>query len=512
MKLLAFVVVSSALAQTEPLSPWAGLTPEIERLTVRAQLPLEAQSFRPIDRGELVTWLDAAVESSPTRARLARALAWDRDMGTRRPGSLLDWRQEDHRLIISPYLHVHPILRERGRGQWGDSTRIGVRGRYYAGAAVMITGGLFLAEVTAGRAFADPLIAGTDWILHEEELTAAAHVKGLRLRIGRDRHRWGPGVSGTLLLADAGEPFNFCEYQLRLGSRLRFLALTGVTSLHQERYLAAHRLAWKITEKLSLALSEGARYQANGIHPLYLAGFVPYTLVERMDLQDNLDDETRHAQRNNVLWSVDLAYRIRPGWLLYGELLADDIAAESAEMPTRGGYQAGLTYAPRWADWDWTFGCEYTRVSNFTYSVYYQDLCACDWEHQGAPLGYGAGPDVEVLLLRAACDPTIAWGGSAHLRYQAKGEGAIGDPWLPNETSCCPSDPTCGATAEAWDLAGNVLRSWQGGLEIYWAPAALLRAGLSAQARRLRYRWLADGQRQPDMEFTAGLHLDLGLR
>lgn len=502
----------SALAQAEPLSPWAGLQTEIERLCVRGVLPIEAQNFRPVDRGELIAWLDQTAESSPTHERLTRALAWDRTRVGRRPGSLIDRQDGEQRLIISPYGHAHPIWREGGRGAWRDSTRVGVRGRLYLGAHVLFTGGLFLAEVAEGHTFADPLVADTDWILHEEELTASVQAKNLRLRIGRDRHRWGPGVSGTLLLADAAEPFNFLEYQWRLGRRLRFLALTGITSLHQQRYLACHRLAWQITDAFALALSEGARYQANGIHPLYLIGIVPYTLVERMDLQDNLSDASRYAQRNNVLWGLDLAYRPWADWLLYGELLADDIAAETDAMPTRGGYQAGLTYAPRWAGWDWTLGCEYTRVSNFTYSVYYQDLCACDWEHQGAPLGYSAGPDVEVWLLRAACDPTIAWGACAHLRYQAKGDGALGDPWLPAETNCSPDDPACGAGAEAWELSGDVVRAWRGGLEIHWTPAAWLRTGIWAAAERRRHHAIPEGQDEVDMEVTSGLHLDLGLR
>ncbi len=551
--------LAERMTAPEALSPWAGVDGEIERLVVRGELPLEAYLFRPIDRGELAAWLcesggrrseDAArlgesatrltpqSQRSPSRTRLEDLLRWETDRWLAssspphpstthrvgrpgvliqhqeenrvgRPGVLIRHQDEDRVLLIGPYLRVRPVLRDGKEWEWTDSTRIGVRGVFYPSSSVVISVGLFVAEVNEGRSFADPLVAGTDLILHEQEVTLSARLGGLRLRLGRDRHRWGPGISGTLLLSDASEPFNFAEYQLRLGPHLRFLALTGCTSLHQERYLSAHRLTWSPDPDFSISFSEGARYQANGPHLLYLAGFVPYTLVERLDLQDNLSDPTRDQQRNNVLWSLDLAWRPRTGWLCYAEILADDIATESSAMPTRGGYQVGMTLAQRWRDWDWTLGVEYTRVSNFTYSVYYQDLCACDWEQQGLPVGYALGPDVASVLARCVLDPVTAWGAGAWLSCVGKGEGRIGQPWKPASTGCCPSDPDCGE-AGAWTLSGTAAWTLGTGLELHWRPAALLQAGVWFEAVRVEHAEHAP-ERSADWDSRLGLSFSLGM-
>jgi len=489
----------------EPLSPWSAVDAEIERLVARGQLPFEGRSFRPVDRGELAAWLlasspatlarDASSGMSASRALLLDLLRWDLGWlasasalpAERRPGTLIRFASDDRLLLLSPYVRVMPRFTSGREVAWTDSTRLGFRATFFAGRSLVIESGFFAAEVERGRTFADPLIADTDVILHADELTLSARLGALRLRLGRDRHQWGMGASGTLLLAESSRPLDFVEYQVRLGERLRFLALTGITDRHaalgtpgtnpgENRFLSAHRLLWTITPDLALGLSEGARYQADQPGLLYLGGFVPYTLVERLEMFDEPADSTEDFLRNNVLWSVDLAWRAREGLMLYGELLADDIATQSSSMPTRGGFQLGLTCAPRWRGWDWTLGAEYTRVSDFTYSVWYQNLCRCDWEAGGEPLGYRFGPDVEAILLRATIQPAPALSVGASIRHLRRGEGAIGRPWVPDDADdggCID----CEDADDAWSL-DDATRSWTLGLEGRYRPAALVWMGL----------------------------------
>ncbi len=491
----------ASTASPEPLSPWCDVDAEIERLVLWDELPLEALTFRPVDRGELAAWLQASRSASgrgsrPTgfaRRRLEGLLADELGAATpggarpHRPGALIRLREGDRELLAGPYVRLMPVL-DDGVGDWTDSSRVGLRAVLRVGHDLCISGGLFAAEVAEGRRFADPLVASTDLILHEERLTVTARLVGLKLRAGRDRHRWGPGAGGTLLLSDDGEPFNFVEYELRIGPHLRFLALTGATSLHQKRYVAAHRLTWTPRRNLSLSLSEGARYEANGPHVLYLAGFVPYTLVERFDLQDNLEDPDRLQQRNNVLWSLDWAWRFRPATILYGELLIDDIGTEDADMPTRGGAQLGVTTAPRWRGWEWTLGLEVTRISRYTYAVYYQDLCRCNWEHQSEPLGYEEGPDVAVVTARCGADVDRHWGGRLWLTHVARGEDRLGDAWMPPGDGAT-GDPEEGggldATRRAWTLSGQVRRTWSIGLSLTYRPTPLMRAGWWGEVRHI---------------------------
>ncbi|MFH1144662.1 MAG: capsule assembly Wzi family protein, partial [Candidatus Eisenbacteria bacterium] len=234
------------------------------------------------------------------------------------------------------------------------------------------------------------------------------------------------------------------------------------------------RLLWTLTPDLALGLSEGARYQADAPGVLYLTGILPYTLVERLQMQDEPSDSTENYLRNNVLWSVDVSWRVRAGLLLYAEFLADDIATQSSAMPTRGGVQFGLAYAPRWRGWDWTLGAEYTRVSDYTYSVYYQDLCRCDWEHQGQPLGYALGPDAELMLLRAGLAPTRRLSFSTWVQHLRRGDGAIGRPWRPAEADCACDD------ADAWSF-DDPAQAWTVGCEARYRPGALIWAGAAVE-------------------------------
>jgi len=508
----------------EPLSSWADLDADIERLVARGELPLEALTVRPLDRGELAAWLAASAPTSASSSSRRSIEAYLREETSRlrppppagfasayqeparRPGVMIHERDGERELLAGLYAHLRPVLTGGEHGDWTDSTRAGLRAVVLLGPQAVFSGGLFAAEVPKGRSFADPLVAGTDLILHEEQMTISARALGLRLRLGRDRHRWGPGYTGTLLLSDAGQPFNFGEYQVRLGARLRFIALTGVTSLHQDRYLAAHRLTWTPRTNLSIGLTEGARYQANGPHLLYASGIVPYTLVERFDLQDNLDQDDRGEQRNNLLWSCDVVWRPRAGWLFYGELLADDIGTEDAETPSRGAYQAGILFAPRWRRWDWSLGLEHTRVSNFTYSVYYQDQCRCDWEHQHEPLGYREGPDVAATLARCAVAVSPEWGGRIWLGHLARGEGRLGEAWFPSATGC-EAGPRCGA-ASAWDLSGEIRRVWTLGLSLAFRPTPIVRCSAWGEARHVDEDRPAAGE---GWGSRLGVTLDVGL-
>jgi len=492
----------------EPLSPWSAVEEEIERLVARGELPFEARDFRPVDRGELAAWLEASASGSAEAARgvseshartiLREMLRWDSawlsamqaTAWPHRPGSILLARANDRLLLVTPYARAMPRFQTGEEPAWTDSSRFGIRAAFFAGRSLVVQGSMFAAEIERGRTFADPLVENTDFILHADELTLSARLGALRLRLGRDRHQWGMGASGTLLLAESAQPFDFAEYQIRLGERLRFLALTGITDRHASlagantnpganRYLSAHRLQWTITPDLALALAEGARYQADQPGLLYLAGFVPYTLVERLEMQDEPSDSTENFLRNNVLWSADLSWRARPGLLIYGSILADDIATQSASMPTRMGGQVGFSYAPQWRGWDWTLAGEYARISDFTYSVYYQDVCRCDWEHQGRALGYARGPDVEALLLRASVAPSVSWNFGSSVLHTRKGNGAIGRPWLPESTGCDPvTNEACGEV-NAWSL-DDARSSWRVQGEARFRYGPLLWAGVQA--------------------------------
>jgi hypothetical protein len=126
---------------------------------------------------------------------------------------------------------------------------------------------------------------------------------------------------------------------------------------------------------------------------------VPYSFWEKLPRSSPAGavpgDTTGVAfSKNNVLWSGDLSWTPRAGLRLWGEILVDDISFSRDYKPDMVGYQAGLeTRRPVGAR---MLGAslEYTRVNNFTYSVWHGH----DFAHEGFPLGFVQGPDVASLV------------------------------------------------------------------------------------------------------------------
>jgi hypothetical protein len=118
---------------------------------------------------------------------------------------------------------------------------------------------------------------------------------------------------------------------------------------------------------------------------------------------------------------------------VYGEFLLDDCSFSSDYKPDMFGYQAGV-------DWRRALGgtgagkalgalVEYTRVHNFTYSVYHHH----DFESDDFPTGYVLGPDVQRFFGELSLEIGASWEVAAGAEWIRKGEGQVGDPWLKEE-------------------------------------------------------------------------------
>ena len=95
--------------------------------------------------------------------------------------------------------------------------------------------------------------------------------------------------------------------------------------------------------------------------------------------------------------STDLYWNPTRGWSLYGEFMIDDILRDDGlfdltpeeGVPVRLAYQFGIRHV-REGSRRLTLQAEYTRVYNYTYSVFYDR----NFFHSDEPLGYPLGPDV----------------------------------------------------------------------------------------------------------------------
>jgi hypothetical protein len=241
----------------------------------------------------------------------------------------------------------------------------------------------------------------------------------------------------------------------------------------EERGIAAHRIEIPLTRDLRIAFSEGVRFAGSPTQPLYLMGLLPYTLVQRLDWQDTRVDSLRMRQRNNVLAEAEITWRPRPGSLAYLEFLADDMPAGSGKMPARVGVRLGVAAMPRIGGVPWDIGIEGTKIARYTYGVYYQDDCECDWIHQGRALGEPGGPDQEALRLRAGRSITTDHRIEAEFIWANRGAGRLGEAWVDG------GSPVARPTHRALSVSPPVER--ERGLALRWRWAGRDNLSLGAE-------------------------------
>lgn len=447
---------STAVFGPEWLPIEDGASEDLRSLARSGDLPLRFWSASPVTRVEAAQALSSDPDGGPLAHRLARELAGERRaFGLTSPAPevspLLAWPLESGRVVIRAYASLDGRWRDSEPPRYGDRARLGLRGTAHLSPHWSLHEDIYAGYVPGGLRFADAIVAHTDLLIFLESVYVGYQRGGFEARVGRMREAWGPGLEDQLLLSDSAAAFDQLTWGIPLG-RLRFRSTAGPLSLPARKNLALHRLEWTPTANWTLAFSEGAIYPGDFFQPLYVSGLVPYTLVERLHGQDAIDAGSVARVRNNVLLQVDLLGRPRPRLAAWASLLLDDVATESSVMPSRLGLSAGVEKLfARNARSEWRASLEGFKVTNYAYSVYYQEACPCDWSHQGRALGLDDGPDVERLAF------TLRYVASRNAEYslrvlgRRKGEGRLGIPWTPPAVGDTPlTEP-----ASAWQPSGT---------------------------------------------------------
>ena len=326
---------------------------------------------------------------------------------------------------------------------------------------------LLLGQVDGARSFADPLFSNSDVILHTEDSYVAytGSDGGWNARLGRSRWHWGPGEEASLTLSGTSPAFTGISMSARLEPlKADAIALSGTLDPATGEQLAAHRLEWRPSARLRLGVTETARYHASGWRPLYLAGVIPYILVQRLETQD--DPDSIGALRNNIMLGADAAWRPLPGMRLYGELLIDDLHAKTSANPDKVAFQLGIEGVGTIGRARLSWGGEVTRLSRYVYTSYFGRA----YEAQGRPIGFPTGPDARRMSLRAAWDPGADWQIRGRLAQTDKGENDLGDPYVPGSPRFRPFSfegvVEQARTAELglrwWPASGVDLSAWAG--------------------------------------------------
>jgi len=365
------------------------------RLPRRGMLPNQVIDLPALDRP-----LSQAAEIS--RLRLLRAIARDRDRSGSTP-RLMQLVYDDERLETSIGLEGRGIVSESEPELLSGS---GVRlrmaaqlGRWLAFADIL-GGHVENSDAFAGRQLGNDAVLLTD----KSQISYTGARERWAATVGRGRWHWGPGEEGSLVLSKTSPAFSAVTFRMRIEElRADGMILNATLKSSSGTQLAAHRLEWQPLDRLRVGVSEAARYQATGWEPLYAVGVIPYSIVQSLLVRD--EPESSSTLRNNVIAGIDAAWRIAPGTRAYSEFLIDDLHTNNAETVNKYGYQVGLEGVGTVRGTRVRWNTEYTRLSRFVYTSYYDRSFVIS----GEPLGFPTGPDSRRLRVRIAWDPSVSW-------------------------------------------------------------------------------------------------------
>jgi len=211
-----------------------------------------------------------------------------------------------------------------------------------------------------------------------------------QLQFGRDQAQWGPGYQGSMMLSAQNPLFDMLRIRANF-KRFQFTSIHGkLNSSAAQKYLAAHRIEFRVLPWLFLAGSESVVYGNRGIEWQYLNPIMPYHIAEH-----HLGDKD-----NNTL-SVDLTMFPWPGHKVYGELFLDDFTTSENPFTYFGNKFAFLT-GYHWANplslANLDIRVEYARVEPY---VYTHHVPVNVYQHYDRIIGHWLGPDSDQLYFEA---------------------------------------------------------------------------------------------------------------
>lgn len=233
--------------------------------------------------------------------------------------------------------------------------------------------------------------------------TEQAYLQGrygrVHFKVGRDFLVLGSGKSGKLLMSDNARTFD--QYSVdfsaglvkftAFGIQLDDVALDSVVVRGQgpvntaRRFINGHRLDIRLGRLANIGISEVVIY--GGPHRNFeLAYLNPVNFYHGT----TLNDEETLGRSANTLGTIDVDVFPVENVEIFGELMIDDFKLEKANLsdlePNRLGFMLGAQYANPFGFDGIRLRTEYTRVSNRTYNILFNE-----WEkflHRNRPIGY----------------------------------------------------------------------------------------------------------------------------
>lgn len=363
------------------------------------------------------------------RQRLLRSIARDRGI-LAVPGAtprLLEIQEpEDERLEFSAGIDGRGTV-ARGRRPILESGS-GVRLRFAAqvGRWLAFTD-IDAAHVEGADRYAERILNNDAALLTDQSSISYTGERGRwGVSLGRGRWSWGPGDEGSLVLSKTSPSYSALAFHLRIEAlRADGMILNATLRDPSGMQMAAHRLEWQPMDGLRVGYTEAVRYRASTWSPLYLAGVIPFSMVQNLLSKDEPDSLA--ANRNNVIAAGDVAWRVAPGTRFYSEILIDDLRTDNAHIVSKYAYQLGWEGVGTVRGTRVTWDTELTRLTRFVYTSFNDRSFVI----AGEPLGFPTGPDSRRLRVRAAWDPRVDVQLDAIATRTDRGESGLDSVYVP---------------------------------------------------------------------------------
>ncbi|MBN2012147.1 hypothetical protein JW960_22650 [candidate division KSB1 bacterium] len=209
------------------------------------------------------------------------------------------------------------------------------------------------------------------------------------LEFGRDQIKWGPGYRGSLMLSRENPQFELLKIQFSF-KRWNYSAFHGWLHYSGDaKYLAGHRLSWRLLPWLYVSGSETVIYSNRNIEPLYVNPFMPFHVAEH-----HLGDKDNNAM------SFDLTAFPIVGHKFYLGLFLDDFNSSKPLLKHYGNKFAFLI-GHQWVDpfglTDSELRWEYTRVEPYVYTHKDSTLI---YDNYNQSIGHWLGPNADDLFIQ----------------------------------------------------------------------------------------------------------------
>ena len=238
---------------------------------------------------------------------------------------------------------------------------------------------------------------------------------------------------GTLSLSGASTSYDMIRLSVRL-SKFRFTHVIGflkqippiparkytiaggdsVGQVDETKYLAAHRLEFSPTDRLSIGIYEsiifGGRFEPAYLNPIMFFKSAEHYL----------------GDHDNAALGFDARLRAWNGFALYGEIFIDDISTTklgTGWYANKFGFQCGSYMVNPLGVRNTDLRIQYTRIEPYVYS---HRIPINVYQHYGTSLGHHIGPNADEAVLTLNVRPSRRLTGTCIFRFRRHGTNPPG--------------------------------------------------------------------------------------